>query len=128
MEPMKREQSAAARLAAAAEWARQQRGRSRPAATPVAETVDLVLARQGLARRVAQAAVVEEWAQLVGPQIAAVARAESVTPDGILRVRVATPTWATELRMMTPRILARVNANRKGRIREIHWMTRPEGS
>ena len=51
-----------------------------------------------------------EWAVLVGPQIAAVTEPESVTADGVLRVRVATAAWANELSLMTPRILARLNA------------------
>lgn len=111
------------RLNRAAAWLREQRARSgeRAGAVRVGDTVDQVLAKQGLARRVAQASVVTEWAALVGPQIAAVTRPESVTPDGVLWVAVASPAWATELRMMTPRILARLNAGRKGRIREVRW-------
>lgn len=81
--------------------------------------------KSGLSRRLDLARVVEEWPELVGPQIAAVTRAESVTPDGLLRVRVATSAWATELRLMTPRILARLNPGRSARIREIRWMTGP---
>jgi len=81
--------------------------------------------KAGLTRRLDLARIVEEWPDRVGPQIAAVTRAESVTPDGILRVRVATAAWATELRMMTPKILARLNAGRAGRIREIRWSAGP---
>lgn len=112
------------RLEAATAWIRKQRGKARPAAAPVGDTVDRVLAKNGLARRVAQASVIEEWAQLVGPQIAAVTQAESVSADGILWVKVATAAWANELSMMAPRILARVNADRKGRIKEIRWVPR----
>ncbi len=95
------------------------RPRGKP--TPLAELLARYLDRAGLGRRVAQAGVIEEWADLVGPQIAAVTEAESVSPDGVLRVRVATAAWATELSLMTPRILARVNGGRTGRIREIRW-------
>jgi predicted nucleic acid-binding Zn ribbon protein len=83
--------------------------------------------KAGVVRRLDLAQVVEEWPRLVGPQIAAVTRAESVTPDGILRVRVANNAWATELSLMTPRILARLNAGRSGRIREIRWSAGPPG-
>jgi predicted nucleic acid-binding Zn ribbon protein len=110
------------RLEAAAAWIRQQRGKSKRDAAPVGETVDRVLAKNGLAKRVAQASVIDEWPQLVGTQIARVTQAESVTADGVLWVRVATAAWANELSMMAPRILARVNAERKGRIREIRWV------
>ncbi len=61
--------------------------------------------------------------ELVGPQIAAVTQPESVSADGVLRVRVATAPWATELSLMTPRILARVNADREGRIKWIRWIS-----
>ena len=70
--------------------------------------------RSGFAKRVQQAGVIEAWPELVGPQIAAVTAPESVTPDGVLRVRVATAAWANELSLMTPRILARVNDGRQG--------------
>ena len=34
----------------------------------------------------------------------------------------ATAAWANELSLMTPRILARINAGRTGRVREIRWV------
>ncbi len=83
------------------------------------------LRRAGLTRRVDLARAVEDWPALVGPQIAAVTRADSVTPDGVLRVRVASAAWATELSLMAPRILARLNEGRQGRIRDIRWIAGP---
>ena len=100
--------------------------RSRPMA-PLADALASWLARSGLSRRLQQAQVVAEWPTLVGPQIAAVTEAESVTPDGVLRVRVATAPWASELSLMTPRILARLNAGRRARITEIRWIAGPRG-
>jgi predicted nucleic acid-binding Zn ribbon protein len=95
--------------------------RGRPVA--VGEALQGYLARAGLARRVGQAQVIPDWPALVGPQIAAVAAPESVTPDGTLFVRVATSSWMTELQLMTPEILARVNAGRgPGRIATIRWL------
>ena len=75
-----------------------------------------------LSKRLEQAGVIEAWPSLVGPQVAQVTIADSVTADGVLRVRVASAPWANELSLMTPAILARVNAGRKGRIREIRWL------
>ena len=81
------------------------------------------LARSGLGPRIAQAQVIAEWATLVGPQIAAVTTPESVTPDGVLFVRVATSAWMNELQLMMPDIMARVNAGRgAGRIKTIRWL------
>ncbi|HEY7681595.1 MAG TPA: DUF721 domain-containing protein [Gemmatimonadales bacterium] len=90
--------------------------------TPLSDAIRGYLRKAGLMRRIGQAAVVEQWSDLVGPQIAKVTAAESVSPDGVLRVRVATPAWASELSLMTPQILARVNAARTGRITGIRWI------
>ncbi len=95
--------------------------RGRPVA--VGEALQAYLSRAGLAKRVGQAQVIPDWPALVGPQIAAVAVPESVTPDGTLFVRVATSSWMNELQLMTPEIMARVNAGRgPGRIVTIRWL------
>jgi len=91
--------------------------------TPVAEVLASFLKRSGLNKRMQQTDVIERWGELVGPQIAAVSQPESVSADGVLRVRVATAPWATELSLMTPRILARLNADREGRIKGIRWIS-----
>src|SRR3989442_15194732 len=89
--------------------------KSRPVA--VAEVLEGYLKRAGLARRVGQAQMIPDWPRLVGPQIAAVATPESLTPDGVLFVRGATSPWVNELRLRPPDIMARVNAGRgAGRI------------
>ncbi len=93
--------------------------------TPIAEALKEYTARAGLARRLDLAQAVDDWADRVGPQLAAVTRAESVTPDGILRVRVPSSAWANELSLMTPKILAKMNAGRRGRIRELRFITGP---
>jgi predicted nucleic acid-binding Zn ribbon protein len=83
------------------------------------------LGRSGMRKRLDLARVVEAWPEFVGPQIAAVTRAMAVTPDGVLMVRVATPGWATELGLMTPRILTRVNGNNSGRVKQVRWLVGP---
>jgi predicted nucleic acid-binding Zn ribbon protein len=93
-----------------------------PRPTPLAEALTSYLQRSGLSKRIGQANVVEQWAELVGPQIAKVTTAESVTPDGVLLVRVATSMWASELSLMSPQILARLNSGRSGRITGIRWL------
>ena len=99
----------------------------RPTAAPTGPTVlkealDKYLKSAGLSRRVQQASVLDDWALLVGPQIARVTEPDSVTADGVLRVRVASAPWASELGLMTPTILARINAGKTGRIKSIRWM------
>jgi predicted nucleic acid-binding Zn ribbon protein len=89
---------------------------------PLSEALSSFFKQAGLTKRVQQAGIIEEWAELVGPQIASVTAPESITPDGVLRVRVATAPWANELSLMSPRILARLNAGRSGRVKEIRWV------
>lgn len=68
-----------------------------------------VLARSGIADRVAQAEVIPQWRQLVGPQIARVTEPVSITPTGTLFVSVTTNAWMTELSLMEPELLRRLN-------------------
>jgi len=89
----------------------------------VGDAIASYVTRSGLAARLAQAEVIPEWAKLVGPQIAAVTRPERVGADGTLFVRVATSAWMTELQLMTPQIMARLNAGRgEGRVRTLRWL------
>jgi predicted nucleic acid-binding Zn ribbon protein len=97
--------------------------------SPIADVLAGVLADAGIRDRVAQAAVVPEWARLVGPQIAAVTEPTSVSPDGTLWVAVATHAWMTELQAMEPELLRTLNAAPDRppvtRIRLVH--RRPDG-
>ncbi len=81
----------------------------------------------GLADRIAQAGVVQSWAALVGERIAHAAMPESVSPDGTLFVRVKSSAWRQELSLMTPEVLALLNADRAaGRIKRIRWLVGAE--
>jgi len=91
----------------------------------LADALEEWITGSGLRARLDLADAVAEWPSLVGPQIAAVTRALAVTPDGTLLVRVASHGWATELGLMTPRSLARVNGSRQGRVRHVKWMVGP---
>ena len=93
--------------------------------TSLADALSSYFRQAGLTKRVQQAGIIEEWAELVGPQIARVTEPDSITPDGMLRVRVATAAWANELSLMSPRILARLNAGRSGRVKQIRWVPGP---
>jgi predicted nucleic acid-binding Zn ribbon protein len=91
--------------------------------TPLADALGSWLNKSGLARRLDLAQAVDHWAATVGPQIAAVTRAEAVNAEGTLWVRVVSSAWANELSLMAPRILAKLNQNRRGQIKEIRWLT-----
>ena len=94
--------------------------RRRPAA--LGDVLAGVLRQSGLADRVEQAALLPEWGELVGPQIAAVTEPRSVSADGTLWVAVRTHAWMTELSMLEPELLRKL-ASRPLRspIRRIRW-------
>jgi len=70
-----------------------------------------VLEQAGLTERIAQAAVLTEWAGAVGAQIAAVSEPLFLQQDGTLVVAVKTHAWMTELSLLEPELLRRLNAN-----------------
>lgn len=100
------------------------RPRTRPKA--LGELVRPALDAIGAGVRVEQAQVVLEWAERVGPQIAAVSRARAVTPDGTLFVDVASSAWANELALMQHSLLELANRGlTHGRITRIRWRVAP---
>lgn len=88
----------------------------------VSDVIGDVLSQAGVADRIAQARVIPDWPALVGPQIARVTEPMSVTPQGTLFVAVTTNAWMTELSLLEPDLLKRLN-ERTGRlaIRKIRW-------
>lgn len=68
------------------------------------------LAKAGISTRVEQANAVTDWAAVAGPQIANVTSAKSVTADGTLFVAVRTNAWMSELSLMEPELLRKLNA------------------
>lgn len=99
--------------------------RSKP--TRLGEALAGWLKSAGLAERVGQARLIDEWPALVGERIARSAAPESVTADGTLFVRVKSSAWRQELSLMTPEVLALINANRAaGRIKRIRWLVGTE--
>jgi len=81
------------------------------------------LGESGLAARVEQAAIIPEWASLVGRQIAAVTAPQSITANGTLFVSVTTNAWANELSLLEPELLRSLNS-KPGRtpVRRIRWV------
>ena len=69
--------------------------------------VNATLDNLGLRHKVLEQQVVTQWAQLVGPQIAASSRAENVR-EGILFVTCKSSTWTSELSLHKPEILKRI--------------------
>jgi predicted nucleic acid-binding Zn ribbon protein len=83
---------------------------------------------KGYEGRVAQAAVLEDWIRVAGPQIARMTEARSISADGTLLVAVATNAWMSELAMHEPEFLARLNEGfDPPRVRRIRWQLRSAG-
>ena len=81
-----------------------------------------MLKMRGLDDDVARAWVLEAWAGLVGPQIAAVTEPRLVAEDGTLVVGVRTHGWMTELSLMERSLVTRINAAAsKNPVRRIRW-------
>ena len=97
--------------------------RKKPSA--IGDVLAGVLKESGLAERVEQAAIIPEWASLVGAQIASVTEPTSITEEGTMFVRVTTNAWMNELSLMEPELLRALNA-KPGRVpvRRIRWLLR----
>jgi predicted nucleic acid-binding Zn ribbon protein len=98
----------------------------------VGESLKEYFGRRGLVRRIRDAGVVNEWAGLVGEQVARVTEPDSVDRNGTLRVRVRSAAWMQELQLMSPTIIKEL-ARKGRRVKRIHWMLgsgeeRPEGA
>jgi predicted nucleic acid-binding Zn ribbon protein len=84
------------------------------------------LEKWGVAKELESLSAVDRWATVVGPGIAEVTRARSVS-RGTLFVEVRTHAWMSELDLMRHELLKRLNADGGGvRIERIVF-TLPEG-
>ncbi len=96
--------------------------RKRVKPEPLGRVVSEFLEEKGLTRRVQQASAIDDWGRVVGPQIANVTHAMSVTPDGTLFVAVTTNAWMTELSLMEPELIRALNSDaRAQRVRKIRF-------
>lgn len=88
----------------------------------ISDVMGEMLTSSGISDRIAQASIIPDWPKLVGPQIAKVTEPLSITRQGTLFVAVTTNAWMTELSLMEPELLRRLN-ERAGRlqIKKIRW-------
>jgi predicted nucleic acid-binding Zn ribbon protein len=88
----------------------------------IADALSTYLREAGLDARMVQAAVVPEWAALVGRDIAAVTEPLFVTPDGSLFIAVRTNAWMTELQLMEPQLVRALNTDAdRPRVRKLRF-------
>lgn len=75
---------------------------------PLGELLDSVAPQLGLGAAAEAGRVWKLWPEIAGETIAAHAEPTSLR-DGVLRVRVDQPAWATELGYLAPELAARLN-------------------
>jgi predicted nucleic acid-binding Zn ribbon protein len=75
---------------------------------PVGETVDRFVDERGWTEALAVGGVEGRWPQLVGPEVAAHCVPEEFE-GGRLTVRTDSTAWATQVRLLAPTLLARLN-------------------
>ena len=80
---------------------------------PLGDLLTRFLDRSGLAPKIEAAAVIPEWADRVGPAIAAVTEPLRVS-DGTLFVAVRNSAWMMELNLMKAELMRHVNAGQRG--------------
>ena len=84
--------------------------------------VDMLAHHYGWTEKLLDTELTTRWAEIVGPNIAAVTKPLGVR-FGVLQVEVATPTWRAELAMMAPQVLAKLRKELpKLGIKEIRWL------
>ena len=70
--------------------------------------MDRLLSERGWSAEVSAGGVIGRWAEIVGAEVAANAQPTSFQ-DGLLTVRAASSAWATQLRMLSSGLLARLD-------------------
>jgi len=95
--------------------ARRDTGQRRSGARPddrdpqlLGQAIDGLLADRGWQTPAAVAGVIGRWAQLVGADVAAHCTPESFD-DGVLRVITDSTAWATQIRLLAPQFVKRLN-------------------
>jgi len=72
--------------------------------------VDDLVTEQGWRSSVAVGGVEGRWDQIVGPDLAAHCRPDGCQ-EGVLTVRAESTAWATQVRLLAPTLVARLNAD-----------------
>jgi predicted nucleic acid-binding Zn ribbon protein len=87
----------------------------------IGDTLKLVIRDMGFEKKLDQVRALELWPEVVGENIAKIAKAERVD-EGILYIKVSSMTWRTELLFQKQSILEKISARLgKGIIKDIRF-------
>ncbi|GAA3733201.1 DciA family protein [Salinactinospora qingdaonensis] len=88
--------------------ARSRSARSRNEPQHFGDAIRAWLIEHGWQEQVAIGGIFGRWSQIVGERLAQYAR-PATFDDGVLTVDTDSPTWATQVRALTPQLLRRIN-------------------
>nr|WP_255670311.1 DciA family protein [Aeromicrobium wangtongii] len=74
----------------------------------IADLLGEVVRNQGWADKLDDQRIFTDWARIVGPEVAQHAQIEGFQ-DAIVQVRASSTAWATQLKLLAPRIVAKLN-------------------
>ena len=77
--------------------------------TPMSSLVGRMIEDNGWEEDLAAHRVIGDWARVVGPEVAQHCSVQSYV-DGEIEIQADSTAWATQLRMLSPRIVAKLNA------------------
>lgn len=75
---------------------------------PLGRAVERLSSERGWEEPLAAGGVLARWAEIVGPDLAAHCSAETMS-DGVLTVRAESTAWATQVRLLAPVLVRRLN-------------------
>ena len=75
---------------------------------PLAATLKRWIGEAGVGADLTKATVIGRWAEIVGPDIAAHCEPVSLV-DGVLLLQAESTAWATQIRMLAPQIVIKIN-------------------
>lgn len=77
---------------------------------PLGDALERVISERGWSAEVNVHLLMGRWAELVGPMVAEHSAPEAYA-DRVLVVRTSSTAWASQLRLMAPQLLAKMNAS-----------------
>lgn len=74
----------------------------------IADLLGEVVRNQGWTEKLDDQRIFTDWASIVGPEVAQHAQIEGFE-DAVVHVRASSTAWATQLKLLAPRIVAKLN-------------------
>lgn len=77
-------------------------------AVPISEVLGDLIRDRGWGKQIDAQRVFDDWASIVGPEVAQHSRVTGFA-DSVVHVETRTTAWATQLKLLAPRIVAKLN-------------------